>query len=367
MILVYGASGFTGRLIARELSGRGAKLAMSGRDHHRLEATARELDIDCDIRPARVLDPEALAGAMRDCRVVINCAGPFTKLGEPVVRAAIDAGVHYLDTTGEQGFMRDIYERYESPARKAGVAVVNAMAFEIAIGDWAGTLAAAELLAEADEDDEQLDELTVSYAIAGPRISRGTQLSIVEVLSRPGNVWRIDRWEAVPPAGEVKMVRFPEPFGQREALSFPSGEVVTLPRHVPTRFAQTYMSLAGNTPATRMVNRLANVLSPALPLLVGSPLGAFAKARIGAVGHDLSERERAATQFAVVAEAVMRFERRRVEVCGFDVYGQTAHIATNAALDLCERESVHGGVLAPSELFDPADGLDALYVEVTFA
>ena len=68
-------------------------------------------------------------------QVLINCVGPFVDFGEPVVRAAIAAGTHYVDTTGEQPFVQAMLA-HDTWAKDRGVAVVPALAFEIAIGDW---------------------------------------------------------------------------------------------------------------------------------------------------------------------------------------------------------------------------------------
>ena len=364
MILLYGATGFTGELIAKTLASRGLPFVLSGRDQSRLEATAERIGIaDAIVRPAHVHAPETLKAAMAGCRVVINCAGPFSQLGEPVIRAAIDCGIHYLDVTGEQAWMRDIYERYESAARGADVLVINGLAFEIAIGDWAAALAARNAL-EGCDTAEEIDEIIVGYALAMPQASRGTKLSALEVLGQPGNVWRIDRWEPIAPAAEMRVVSFPEPFGEREALSFPSGEVVTVPRHTNARFVQAYISVAGDSPIARFANRAAHLLSPALPTLIASPLGAFARARLGATNSEFTERARKATQFAVVAEATAKFRRTRTIVTGFDLYKLTAEIAVNGAAELCTRTDVPAGVLTPAQVFDPMDHLDALDVTV---
>ncbi len=364
MILVYGATGFTGSLIARALRDRGADIAIAGRDLARLEDLANRMG-GVEVRPARAHDPRQLLDAMRGCSVVVNCAGPFSRVGEPVVRAAIDSGTHYLDTAGEQGFLRDIYERYESLARRRGVAVVNACGFENAVGDWAGELAARNVRpgspAAGDGEDDDLDELTVGYALAGMRASRGTQLSAIDALTSGGSVWRVDRWEPAAPAAETRLIRFPDPFGEREALSFPAGDVITLPRHAPARFIQTYVSLYGDTPVMRAAHRIANLVSPVVfPFLAASPLGALARARAGAAGTTLTERERAAIQFAIVAEARFRFRTARVEVTGFDIYGVTAEIAAAIATELARRTDVRPGVLAPAEVMDAEAGLAAL-------
>ncbi|MBT8495426.1 MAG: saccharopine dehydrogenase NADP-binding domain-containing protein, partial [Deltaproteobacteria bacterium] len=136
-VIVYGATGFTGRLVTSALTRRGLQVGIAGRDRRRLESLASELGDVSETRTAHIHTPGQLHGAFEDAKVVINCAGPFGRLGEPVVKAAIDTGSHYLDSTGEQAFIKSIYERYESAARKAEVCVVNSFAFEVALGDWA--------------------------------------------------------------------------------------------------------------------------------------------------------------------------------------------------------------------------------------
>lgn len=348
MIVVYGATGTTGTLVARELAARGERPVVAGRDPARLAALARELGVEH--RVAGVHDARALSAALAGARVVVNCAGPFLRLGEPVVRAAIDAGVHYLDTAGEQAFVKEVYERYESAARRAGVAVVNACAYEVALGDWAAALA-------AEASGGPLDELVVAYAVDGFRPTRGTQLSAIESLSGRGFVWDHDRWDPVAPAAETRDVRFPEPFGARQTLSFPSPEVITVPRHIDARRVQTYASLLPDSPLSRVAGSLTSLVGPALPALLQSPLGAFARS------HARGETDRARqaeTRFAVLAEATRDFRRVRVAVTGQDIYGVTADIAATAARALDGAETRATGVLAPSQLLAPGPTLSAV-------
>ncbi|MEU6712415.1 saccharopine dehydrogenase NADP-binding domain-containing protein [Nonomuraea sp. NPDC046802] len=110
------------------------------------------------------MDILALSGALRGCDAVINCAGPFTLLGEPVIRAAIAAGAHYVDTTGEQRYIGRVLDGFEEEARRAGVSVVPAMADDGGPGDMIAHLTAARLGA--------VDEVVVAYLRArrgGPR------------------------------------------------------------------------------------------------------------------------------------------------------------------------------------------------------
>jgi len=352
--VIYGATGFTGRLIAEALARRGLGFAVAGRDRVRLETLASELECAPEVRPAPVHDDDALRAAFEGASVVINCAGPFSRLGEPVVRAAIASGAHYLDTTGEQRFMRDIFERYESAARKAEVCVVNAFAFDVALGDWAADLAADSL------PGPPLDELSVSYAIDKFRPTTGTQLAMLASLEQGGFVWSHDRWEPSPLAAESRVVAYPEPFGMREAISFPSGEVITVPRHVDTARVQTFLSLADDTSLGRALTRGASLLGPLLSTIAQSPIGALARAKLSEhVTHPtLAQRQR--TTFAIAARAERSFERREVTVSGADPYGITAEVVAFGIETLLGRGPGATGVVAPAEAFSAADGLSAM-------
>ncbi len=124
---------------------------------------------------ARLDDPAALRELLEPCAAVISCAGPFVEHGEPVVRAAVAAGTHYLDTTGEQPFMRAVFDDHGPRAERAGVALLTAMGFDYAPGDMLAALAA--------EDMGPLDEIVLAYCDA--RLRR---------LARDGEVRRSACW-----------------------------------------------------------------------------------------------------------------------------------------------------------------------------
>src|SRR5690348_1634802 len=109
MIAVYGATGYTGRLVAHELRRRGLTAILAGRNADKLDALVTEVGADWPTRVAAVDDPAALRAAFAGADAVINCAGPFTFFGAPVIEAAIDAGAHYCDTTGEQPYMQRVF------------------------------------------------------------------------------------------------------------------------------------------------------------------------------------------------------------------------------------------------------------------
>src|SRR5688572_7891480 len=164
-IAVYGATGYTGRIVAAELAEAKADFVLAGRSREKLEALASELGGDPQIRVASLEDSE-LRSALTDCSAVINCAGPFLQHGEPVVRAAVETGTHYLDTTGEQPFMRMVFERYGPLAEGAGVVLIPAMGYDYVPGDMIASLTA--------EGMGEVDEVMLAYSWSNFEPTRGT-------------------------------------------------------------------------------------------------------------------------------------------------------------------------------------------------
>lgn len=375
-ILIYGATGFTGTLVARGLRARSVPLVLSGRDASRLERLAAGLGESgggaIEVRPAPVHDSAALDRALHGVELVVGCAGPFARVGEPLVAAAVRAGVPYLDIAGEQSFLRAVYERYESPARKRGVLVLSGMALEIAPGDLGAQLVAREAMrarglaerADGDADDlPAVDEVTVAYALNRFRPTAGTSMAATDSLAGASWVWSGDRWDPLPPLAERRMVNFGPATGERATLSFPSGEVITVPRHVRAGRVQTYISLLDTGPLGDLMTRVATLVSPAVPALFRTALGAQARALIGAEVRAPSDVDRKFATFAVACEARAGFEHARMVLGGADPYGFSAAVACWGAEELLARQragSLPAGVRAPAEVFEPGAALDAM-------
>src|SRR4051794_26425545 len=178
MIVLYGATGYTGRLVTRELVGAGAEFVLGGRNAEKLSALSQDFGDGAPTRVARVDDDASLRTLIDGADVLINCAGPFTRAGEPVVRAAVDAGVPYVDSTGEQTFIRMVFERYGPAAEAKGIPLIPACGFDYVPGDCIARLAA--------RGHEPLAELVVAYWVKDLGMTRGTLLSGLEMM-KPGN------------------------------------------------------------------------------------------------------------------------------------------------------------------------------------
>ncbi len=254
------------------------------------------------MQAAALDDDVALRSLLSDCAAVIDCAGPFVRYGEPVLRAAVETETHYLDTTGEQPYMRMAFDRYGPEAEAAGVAVIPAMGFDFVPGDMLASLTARGM--------GELDELSLSYAWAGVQPTQGTARSALEILSGEDVEWTNLRWQ--PASGSLARgsFEFPEPIGRQRMIRYPSGEQITVPRHVATRNVRTTMNAASVAPpgAGAAVQLLGRPMSLALRtplkrLLYGANLPAPRGAEPGAASGS--------TRYMIVCDAVRGEERSR--------------------------------------------------------
>jgi len=107
-VVVYAASGYTGRLVCESLAKLGVPFVAAGRSQARLDALAlelREKGADCVARAAEHT-PQGLRELLRGAKVVVNTSGPFSLLGREVVDAALDEGVHYVNSTGVRDLVK---------------------------------------------------------------------------------------------------------------------------------------------------------------------------------------------------------------------------------------------------------------------
>jgi short subunit dehydrogenase-like uncharacterized protein len=238
------------------VEGPGVPCKARGSRPAKLERLLGDLGADFETVLVDVSDPSTIPRAFEGSDVVINCAGPFTDFGVPVVAEAARRGVHYVDTTGEQGFIRRVFEQFDPEARSTGAALVPACAFEYALGD-----AAAELAAE---DLQPCDEVEIAYAIEGFGSTRGTKKSIIKAISTDGCQHRNSTLVQSRPSDVRREVNFPG-IGRRSASSFPAGEVIMVPRHIATQNVTTLMVL----PIPPLIAAAASLM---LPAILRSPL-----------------------------------------------------------------------------------------------
>ncbi|WP_395646016.1 saccharopine dehydrogenase family protein [Terricaulis sp.] len=133
-VIIYGASGFTGRLVAeylqREYGADNVKWAMAGRDVAKLEAIKAELGASVPIIPANARDPASLEAMAARANVVITTVGPYQLYGEPLVAACVKTGTDYVDLCGEPNWMAEMIAKYEAQAKASGARITFSCGFD---------------------------------------------------------------------------------------------------------------------------------------------------------------------------------------------------------------------------------------------
>ncbi len=331
-VFVYGATGYTGRLVCEHLASRGLSFSVGGRAEAKVAALAREFPA-WRARPVAVThEAQALAAAFRGAKVVINCTGPFGLLGVPVVEAALDAGCHYLDTTGEQDFMLDVRRRFGERAERAERVVVNGNSWYFALGSSAAELCLAE---------GGIDSLTLVYAPRG-RPTIASLQSLLRTARRPG--FFLENGQLVPSRVARRTVELDG--GERlVGMTCPAGETVY------------YLG----DPRVRHVDCvMAAELKVAYPMFAGWwQLSKVFGERLDGWGDRLVERyyrnpppeDVAKTTFIVAALGRGPGARRSCELRGSAPYVVTGWIAAEAAARLLDGKQEHAGVISTAKAF----------------
>jgi short subunit dehydrogenase-like uncharacterized protein len=326
MIGIIGATGFTGKLVASELKKRKAEFFIAGRNEQLLQALSESLD-GVSFRIIDVQDRSTF-NALDGCRVIINCAGPFTDFGEPIVQEAIARRAHYLDTTGEQGFIKLVYDKYHEQAKAAGIVLVPACAYEYAIGDAMG--------AQLCSDFSQCLAIEFIYSLNEMHTSPGTRKSIVRAFGAPGFFLRNGQLVESRPGAISRKAHID---GQVFSIvSFPAGEALMLPRHTNVQDVSTYFT-AG---APLIVLQASAALGHLLMRVAGDFIVKKTSAKTPAIA------ERQSTSFLIEASTIIDMSSHRITVKGNDPYWLTAIIICGAVDHLLTNPPSQFGAITPA-------------------
>jgi short subunit dehydrogenase-like uncharacterized protein len=318
VLVVYGATGYTGRLIVDEALALGLRPVLAGRAADAVRAMAEPLGLAW--RAAALDDAGALDRLLDGARAVLHCAGPFVHTWRPVADACLRAGaagrpVHYLDITGEIAVFEALAAR-DAAARAAGVMLLPGVGFDVVPSDCLAAHLAARVPGAR--------RLVLAFEGLGGA-SRGTLATMAESLGAPGAVRRGGRIVPVPPAWRTRRVDFGD--GRpRAATTIPWGDVSTAWHSTGIPDVEVYMAMPA---ALRRAARLSRWLGP---LLASGPVRRFAaaRARAGPPGPDAGARARGRSRLwgEAVADDGRRAEAR---LAGPEPYTLTARAAARLA------------------------------------
>jgi short subunit dehydrogenase-like uncharacterized protein len=258
--MIYGANGYTGRLIAREAVRRGLRPVLAGRNQAAVTALAGELG--CEAVSFQLDQPAVIARNLQDFAAVLHCAGPFSQTARQMMDACITSGTHYLDITGEIDVILWAAARSER-ASGAGVALLPAVGFDVVPSDCLAAMLHQRL--------PQARVLQLAFE-AGGGVSPGTAKTMLESLPHGGRA-RIDgQLRDVPTAWKTMEVPFRH--GKRFAVTIPWGDVASAYYSTGIPNIEVYTAVSPQQVARMRRMRLF------LPLLGWKPLQALGRRRI---------------------------------------------------------------------------------------
>jgi hypothetical protein len=192
-VLIYGGSGYTGKLVAESLAQRNIPFYFAGRNMQRLEEalTIVEERHGSPVNAKAVVanhNKEELITLFKNVDVVINVVGPFMQLGWPVVEAALKADCHYLDTTGEQDWAAAIEEKYGDAFANNEKLLCPACSYM-----WSAGAIAAEFVLET----EGVDSLDILYQIENALPSEASTKSFLRMVCNDVSQYHLKQNELV--------------------------------------------------------------------------------------------------------------------------------------------------------------------------
>ena len=342
--MIYGANGYTGRLVADAAVAKGLSPVLAGRDQAAVSQLAGRLEL-----PHRIFDIADVSGAaLEDLRLVLNCAGPFSATARPMMDACLDARVHYLDITGEIDVFRQAHGLHDK-ARRRDVVLVPGVGFDVVPTDCLAALLVRELPAAT--------HLVLAFDPSGG-FSPGTARTIVEGLPEGGMVRRDAELRQVPLAWKSRDIPFAH--ATRHAVTIPWGDVYTAYVSTGVPNIEVYMSMSpGNE---RRMKRLRWLQ----PVLGWGVVQRWLKSKVDRQVRGPDDAQRADSETQLFGE-VTSADGRTIRATMRTPNGYT--LTADASLAVTEHllaESVEGGYFTPSLLMgaDFAGRLPGVTIEI---
>jgi short subunit dehydrogenase-like uncharacterized protein len=211
--MIYGAYGYTGRLVALEALRRGHRPLLAGRSAEKLAPLAEHLGLDW--LSVDLQDQAALRNAVSRVELVYHAAGPFIRTSAPMLEACLAAHVNYVDITGEIPVLQNTFAHDEA-ARRSGIVLISGAGFDVVPSDCLAKYVAGQLPGAISLD------IAMTYAT---RPSTGTARSLVEMLPAGGLVRRAGRLLPWTLGAGATRVHFP--VGDRTVVPVPLADLET--------------------------------------------------------------------------------------------------------------------------------------------
>jgi len=194
-LILWGATGFTGRLVAQYLatapSAAGLRWAIAGRNRDKLQRVRDELALgDTEVLTGDATDAESLRALARESRVVCTTVGPYARYGSELVAACVAEHTHYCDLTGEVPWIREMIDRHHDDAAASGTRIVHCCGFDSIPSDMGVFMLHESMKARG----EQLAKVDAFAGESKGKLSGGTfasMLGIADAARRDARVRKV--------------------------------------------------------------------------------------------------------------------------------------------------------------------------------
>lgn len=331
--MIYGANGYTGKLIAQTAVQRGLQPVLAGRSAEKIQPLADELNLE--MRVFSLDQPDEVAAALAGIKIVLHCAGPFSVTSAPMIEGCLKAGAHYLDITGEINVMEHTHHPSQSRrAAEAGVVLCSGVGFDVIPTDCIAHKL-KELLPDAVS-------LSLGFDTSS-KISPGTMKTVIEGIGSGSLVRKEGRVTNIPLGKEQRDIDFGR--GVRSATAIPWGDVSTAYHTTGINTIYTWV------PMPRPIVTMVRILSLAAPVLSKSTVQTLLKNAVDRFVKGPDDEERKNHPAFVWGEARNAAGKKiaaRIQTA--NVYTVTIEGALTSVIRLLDKYPA-GGSYTPSVLF----------------
>lgn len=362
-VVLFGATGYTGRLTAAAMVRAGLAPVLAGRDADALvDLTAHLAPLaPIDAAPtwtvADAHDPATVRALVsHSTDVLVSTVGPFSRYGEPAIEAAIATGCTYIDSTGEGTFIHRVATEFGPRAQSTGARLLSAFAYDYVPGHVAAALAMRRC------PEASVSRLEIGYFAEGDfHMSSGTKASIANMAAAPRYLFdagSLHETRAIPPTTSFSAADGK----QRKAMAITGSEQFFLPRAFPrVSTIEVYLGWAGKATSALAVGGAAAGAFTRAPVIGKAARGILSRFDATPTGVGPTPQQRAQSSSVVLARASDGVGRELAssELHGPDPYDLTAELLAWSAAMAADGRINGAGALGPLDAFTPDELLDA--------
>jgi short subunit dehydrogenase-like uncharacterized protein len=282
--MIYGATGYTGQLIAEMAVARGLEPTLAGRNPEKVSALADRLGLPW--AAFSIGDQHAIEAALKGYEAVLSVAGPFSATAENMIAACLKTGTHYLDVTGEIAVFEHAASR-SADAQQAGIVLLPGVGFDVVPSDCLAAHTAKRATAPKSL-------VLAIKGLGGP--SQGTAKTATETLGQGTLVRKEGRLTTVPAGGLKKMFNLGKNAGAEEFIAVSWGDVSTAFHSTDIKDIEVYFPFEGPIKALTKMSRFAG------PLMRTKMVQSFLKKQIDKMPAGPTDKERLRDTAILLAE-----------------------------------------------------------------